>query len=72
VQWYPRVLWVGIGCIRGTSQELIASAIEEVCQSYHLATEAIAGIATIDIKADEVGIVQYCQEKQLPFIDLFC
>ncbi|MGB5595155.1 MAG: precorrin-3B C(17)-methyltransferase [Crocosphaera sp.] len=66
VQWYPRLLWVGIGCIRGTSQELIASAIEEVCQSYHLATEAIAAIATIDIKADEVGIVQYCQDKQLP------
>ncbi|MGK7958384.1 MAG: precorrin-3B C(17)-methyltransferase [Crocosphaera sp.] len=66
VQWYPRVLWVGIGCIRGTSQGLIASAIEEVCQKHHLATEAIAGIATIDIKADEVGLVQYCQEKQYP------
>ncbi|MDJ0582098.1 precorrin-3B C(17)-methyltransferase [Crocosphaera sp.] len=66
VQWYPRVLWVGIGCIRGTSQGLIESAIEEVCLKYHLATEAIAGIATIDIKADEVGIVEYCQEKQYP------
>ncbi|EAZ90354.1 precorrin-3B C(17)-methyltransferase [Crocosphaera chwakensis] len=68
VQWYPRVLWVGIGCIRGTSQELIASAIQDVCQKYHLAEEAIAGIATIDIKADEVGIIQYCQEKQYPLL----
>ncbi|MDJ0731592.1 MAG: precorrin-3B C(17)-methyltransferase [Crocosphaera sp.] len=68
VQWYPRVLWVGIGCIRGTSQALIASAIEKVFQKYHLATEAIAGLATIDIKADEVGIVQYCQDKQYPLL----
>ena len=32
VQWYPRVLWVGIGCIRGTSQGLIESAIEKIFQ----------------------------------------
>ena len=64
VQWYPRILWVGIGCIRGTSQGLIASAIEQVCQQYHLATEAIAAIATIDIKGDEVGLVNYCQDNQ--------
>ena len=68
VQWYPRVLWVGLGCIRGTSQEFITSAIEKVCQKYHLATEAITGIATIDIKADEVGIIEYCQEKQYPLL----
>ncbi|WP_107670382.1 precorrin-3B C(17)-methyltransferase [Cyanothece sp. BG0011] len=68
VQWYPRVLWVGIGCIRGTSQGLIASAIKEVCQRYHLATEAIAGMATIDLKADEVGIIEYCQEKEYPLL----
>ncbi|MEL4896293.1 precorrin-3B C(17)-methyltransferase [Crocosphaera sp. Alani8] len=68
VQWHPRVLWVGIGCIRGTSQELIAEGIEKVCQKYHLAMDAIAGIATIDIKADEVGIVEYCQEKNYPLL----
>ncbi|MGK7942478.1 MAG: precorrin-3B C(17)-methyltransferase [Crocosphaera sp.] len=68
VQWYPRVLWVGIGCIRGTSQGLIASAIEQVCQAYHLATEAIAGVATIDIKGDEVGLVNYCDRNQYPLL----
>ncbi|MDJ0508014.1 MAG: precorrin-3B C(17)-methyltransferase [Crocosphaera sp.] len=68
VQWYPRALWVGIGCIRGTSQGLIASAIEQVFQKYHLAPEAIAGVATIDIKGDEVGLVNYCQENQYPLL----
>jgi cobalt-precorrin 5A hydrolase / precorrin-3B C17-methyltransferase len=28
VQWHPRVLWIGIGCERGTSVQLIQSAIQ--------------------------------------------
>ena len=66
VQWHPRVLWVGIGCERGTSKELIEAAIGEVCRSNNLAEKAIAGIATIDLKADEVGLVEFCQERNLP------
>jgi cobalt-precorrin 5A hydrolase/precorrin-3B C17-methyltransferase len=66
VQWYPRVLWVGIGCERGTSKRLIEVAIEQTCQRYHLATEAIAGIATIDIKADEQGILELCRQWNFP------
>ena len=66
VQWHPRILWTGIGCIRGTSQGLIEKAINEVFQQYNLATSAIAGIATIDVKSDEIGLVEYCQQKQLP------
>jgi cobalt-precorrin 5A hydrolase/precorrin-3B C17-methyltransferase len=65
VQWHPKVLWVGIGCERGTSQELIVRAIDETCKTYHLATEAIAGIASINLKADEPGIVELCQRRNL-------
>jgi cobalt-precorrin 5A hydrolase / precorrin-3B C17-methyltransferase len=66
VQWHPRVLWVGIGCERGTSRELIETAIRQVCHRNHLAEGAIAGIATIDIKANEVGIVELCRERNWP------
>ena len=65
VQWHPRVLWVGIGCIRGTSQEFISKAINQVFQQQHLSQNAIAAIATIDIKADEVGLLEYCQINHL-------
>ncbi|MDJ0726281.1 MAG: precorrin-3B C(17)-methyltransferase [Prochloraceae cyanobacterium] len=68
VQWHPRVLWVGIGCERGTSKQLIKQAIETVFDRNHLATEAIAGIATIDIKADELGILELSRDWQLPII----
>ena len=66
VQWHPRVLWVGVGCERGTSKGAIASAIETVFRANHLAEGAIAGIATIAIKADEVGLLEFCQERNVP------
>ncbi len=67
IQWHPRVLWVGIGCERNTPRELIENAIEETCTTYHFASEAIAGIASIDLKADETGIIELCQRRDLIF-----
>ena len=58
-----KVLWIGIGCQRGTSRELIENAIQQVCRTDHLAESAIAGIATIDTKANEAGIIELCQER---------
>ncbi|HIK27180.1 MAG: precorrin-3B C(17)-methyltransferase [Oscillatoriaceae bacterium SKW80] len=66
IQWHPRVLWVGVGCERGTSKKLIETAIEKVCRENQLAEKAIAGIATIDIKANEAGLVELCSERAWP------
>ncbi|XZN99984.1 MAG: cobalamin biosynthesis protein [Microcoleus sp.] len=66
VQWHPKVLWVGIGCTGGTSRKFIESAIKQVCSSYHLASSAIAGIATIDTKANEAGIIELCHDNNWP------
>ncbi|MBD2122990.1 precorrin-3B C(17)-methyltransferase [Trichocoleus sp. FACHB-262] len=66
VQWHPKVLWVGIGCERGTSRQLIERAIQQACQAHQLAEAAIAGIATLDLKADEVGLVELCRDRQWP------
>ncbi|MEM7714794.1 MAG: precorrin-3B C(17)-methyltransferase [Cyanobacteria bacterium P01_A01_bin.68] len=66
ITWHPRVLWVGIGCERGTSKQVIADAIDKVFRENQFALAAIAGIATIDIKADEVGLVELCRERNLP------
>lgn len=68
VQWHPRVLWVGIGCERGTSRRVIEAAIARVFAANHLAQEAIAGIATIDIKADETGLLQLCDDRAFPLV----
>ncbi len=63
VQWHPRVLWVGVGCQRGTSEFLIKHAIQKTLRSYHLAEAAIAGIASIDHKADEAGLLKFCGDR---------
>ena len=66
VQWHGRLLWLGLGCIRGTEKAVIDRSIRDVFKRYHLSLAAIAGIATLDIKADEQGLIAYCQEKGLP------
>ncbi|MFK8185547.1 MAG: precorrin-3B C(17)-methyltransferase [Phormidesmis sp.] len=66
VQWHPRVLWVGVGCERGTDRDLIEWAIASTCEKHHLATEAIAGIATLDLKSDEVGLLALTQDMNWP------
>lgn len=63
VQWHPRVLWVGIGCERGSSRRLIETAVQTVCRSHHLAFASIAGIATIDLKSDEAGLLEFCRDR---------
>ncbi|MBW4663748.1 MAG: precorrin-3B C(17)-methyltransferase [Chroococcus sp. CMT-3BRIN-NPC107] len=68
IQWHPRVLWVGVGCERGTPKETIASAIKKVFLEHQLAENAIAAITTIDLKADEIGLLELCQEQDLPLI----
>jgi cobalt-precorrin 5A hydrolase len=61
-----QVLWLGVGCKRGTSWQLIDWAIEQVFRENQLCQSAIAGIATIDIKASEVGLVELCNLNNLP------
>jgi cobalamin biosynthesis protein CbiG len=60
---FDMYLWVGIGCQRGVSQLAIQHAIESVFAEYDLDLATIAGIATLDRKANEVGLVDYCRES---------
>jgi len=66
VQWHPRVLWVGVGCERGTPKTVIEQALQTTLQQYQLAESAIAGIATIELKADEAGILELAQNRNFP------
>lgn len=67
-----RILWVGIGCARGTSRQLIERAIEQVFRENQLAESAIAGFASIDRKSHETGLVELCQQRNLPLKTFPC
>ena len=64
--WHPPVLWVGIGCERNTSKELIVHSLNNLLESGNLSHHSIAGFATIDIKKDEKGILELGEENKLP------
>ncbi|MBD2445286.1 cobalamin biosynthesis protein [Dolichospermum sp. FACHB-1091] len=70
IMWHTKKfmasLWVGIGCQKGISQQLINLAIKKVFQEYQLVYNEIAGIATIDKKASEIGLVEFCDLEKLP------
>ncbi|MFN9175507.1 MAG: precorrin-3B C(17)-methyltransferase [Synechocystis sp.] len=67
VAWHPRLLWIGLGCVRGTSFELIDQALHQVLQAANLSPLAIAGIASVDLKADEVGLLELGETYHWPF-----
>ncbi len=64
--WHPPVLWIGIGCERNTSKELIVNSLNHFLESGNLSPKSIAGLATIDIKKDEKGILELAEENELP------
>jgi cobalt-precorrin 5A hydrolase/precorrin-3B C17-methyltransferase len=61
--WHPPSLWLGMGCERGTSQELIARLVDQELDRLGLAPEAIAGMASIDRKSDEQAFLALAQER---------
>lgn len=66
VSWHPRVLWIGIGCERDTPQVVMIAAIKQILAQFQLSLKSVAGIATIDIKQNETGLIELCQQYQWP------
>jgi cobalt-precorrin 5A hydrolase len=56
-------LWVGIGCQRGVSKLAIQRAIESVFTEYNLDLATVTGLATLDRKSNEPGLIEYCRES---------
>jgi cobalamin biosynthesis protein CbiG len=53
-------LWLGIGCQRGVSSESIESAILQTLALQDLNIADVVGVASIDRKSQELGILEVC------------
>lgn len=62
----PRVLHLGLGCRRGTPVETIRDAVEAMMMEHRINRRAIKCAASIDLKADESGLLTFCEENQWP------
>lgn len=68
----PLKLILGIGCKRGTSKNLIKSAVIESCRRINQSIERINLIASVDVKRDEVGLIEFANEidREIKFFDI--
>lgn len=64
----PRVITTGIGCKKGTSKETVEHVVRKACDELLVPSVAMEQVASIELKKEEAGILEYCRERQLPFI----
>ena len=62
----PRGIYLGLGCRRGTGMQELAAAVEAALAAHRIPRCAVAGAASIDLKADEPGLLAWAREEQLP------
>ena len=58
----PPVCVLGIGCRKGTPKEAMLPLLEKLIEETGLLPESICGAASIDIKKDEEGLLQFCAD----------
>lgn len=62
----PRIGVLGLGCRRGTCAEQLEAAFADFCARHSLAPACIAAAASIDLKADEAGLLAFCRAHGWP------
>lgn len=64
----PPILHLGIGCRKGTSADVIHNAIQTVLEQHQIDPRAVKCVASIDLKAAETGLLEYCGRNQWPVV----
>lgn len=58
----PQNIYVGIGCRRGISAELIADAVYGAFRQNDLDIRSMAALGSIDIKSEETGLIKFASD----------
>lgn len=62
----PRMVTMGIGCRRGISMDTIRSVVKDVLTENRIDFRSVCGVASIDAKQDEAGLLEYAEKMKLP------
>ena len=62
----PASLWVGVGCNRNTPAVEIGELLQQVLERRELAAASVAGLASIDLKANEKGLLELADSLACP------
>ena len=60
-------LVLGIGCRKDTPQEMVEEAVSTFCQENELDFRAVSELASIDLKAEEKGLLAFAEKHKIPF-----
>ena len=63
----PPILSVGVGCRRGISTEAVLEGITSTVEQIGASLKAVSGIYSIDLKYDEVGLIEAAKYLRVPF-----
>ncbi|MCI9083001.1 MAG: cobalt-precorrin 5A hydrolase [Lachnospiraceae bacterium] len=64
---YPRALVLGIGCRKGKSAEEIETFVQQRFEQGQFARESLFAAASVDLKKQEQGIIDFCEKWKLSF-----
>ncbi len=62
----PQAVTLGIGCRKGITAEAIQKAVLQILQTSGVFRQAVSGIASIDLKKEETGLLDFAKEWNLP------
>ncbi len=62
----PKNCFIGIGCKRGTSEELISDAVGRAIATVGVRMSQVKSLASVDLKADEKGLLAFAAKSRLP------
>lgn len=65
VLFRPKTLTVGMGCKRGVSAEELRQALTTTLQDAGYSIDSVAKLATVDLKADEAGLLELAASLNL-------
>ncbi len=64
----PRILFAGIGCNRGTEMAEIEETMNEIFAQENLSLYSIMSLASIDVKKDECGLIEFAHNQGLDMV----
>lgn len=66
LQLVPPVVTLGVGCRKGVTEQAINDAVAAALNEAQIRLDGVCGVASIDLKAQEPGLVAWCEHHRLP------
>ena len=67
LQLIPRCIVAGVGCKKGIPVDKIEHAVQDAFAKAGLRMEALCAVASIDLKKEEAGLLEFCETRNVPF-----